>query len=83
MISPSNLLFYNGSEFPQWQGDAFISGLSSQAIIRIEFDGDSAREAERYEMGMRVRSIELGPAARSGSSRTGAKDAAGKVACTS
>jgi len=62
VISPSNLLFYSGTEFPQWRGDALISGLSSQAIIRIEFDGDSAREAERYEMGMRVRSIELSPA---------------------
>ena len=61
MISPSNLLFYSGNEFPQWQGDALISGLSSQAIIRIEFDGDRAREAERYEMGMRVRSIEQAP----------------------
>ena len=61
VISPSNLLFYNGSEFPQWNGDALISGLSSQAIIRIEFDGDTAREAERYDMGMRVRSIELSP----------------------
>ena len=61
MISPSNLLFYDGSEFPQWRGDALISGLSSQAIVRIEFDGDSAREAERYDMGMRVRAIEHGP----------------------
>jgi glucose/arabinose dehydrogenase len=61
VISPSNLLFYSGREFPQWQGDALISGLSSQAIIRIEFDGERAREAERYDMGMRVRSIEQGP----------------------
>jgi glucose/arabinose dehydrogenase len=61
VISPSNLLFYSGNEFPQWRGDAFISGLSSQALIRIEFDGDRAREAERYAMGMRVRSVEQGP----------------------
>jgi glucose/arabinose dehydrogenase len=61
VISPSNLLFYDGSEFPQWRGDAFISGLSSQALIRIEFDGDRAREAERIAMGMRVRSVEQGP----------------------
>jgi glucose/arabinose dehydrogenase len=61
VISPSNLLFYSGREFPQWQGDALISGLSSQAIIRIEFDGERAREAERYDLGMRVRSIEQGP----------------------
>jgi aldose sugar dehydrogenase len=61
VISPSSLLFYDGSEFPQWRGDAFIGGLSSQSIVRIEFDGDKAREAERFAMGMRVRAIEQGP----------------------
>jgi glucose/arabinose dehydrogenase len=61
VISPSSLLFYDGTEFPQWRGDAFIGGLSSQSIVRIEFDGDNAREAERYAMGMRVRAIEQGP----------------------
>lgn len=61
VISPSSLIFYSGSEFPQWQGDAFIGGLSSQAIVRIEFDGDKAREAERFPMGMRIRAVEQGP----------------------
>jgi glucose/arabinose dehydrogenase len=61
VISPSSLLFYSGSEFPQWQGDAFIGGLSSQSLVRIEFDGDRAREAERFDMGMRVRAVEQGP----------------------
>jgi aldose sugar dehydrogenase len=61
VISPSSLMFYSGSEFPQWQGDAFIGGLSSQALVRIEFDGESAREAERIAMGMRIRAVEQGP----------------------
>jgi len=61
VISPSSLMFYSGSEFPQWRGDAFIGGLSSQSIVRIEFDGDNAREAERTAMGMRIRAIEQGP----------------------
>ena len=61
VISPSSLLFYSGSEFPQWRGDAFIGGLSSQSIVRIEFEGDRAREAERYSMGMRIRALEQGP----------------------
>jgi glucose/arabinose dehydrogenase len=61
VISPSSLLFYNGSEFPQWNGDALIGGLSSQSIVRIEFDGEKAREAERYNMGFRVRAIEHTP----------------------
>jgi glucose/arabinose dehydrogenase len=54
-------LFYDGEQFPEWRGDAFIGGLSSQAIVRVEFDGDSAREAERFDMGMRIRAVVQGP----------------------
>jgi glucose/arabinose dehydrogenase len=61
VISPSSMIFYSGSEFPQWQGDALISGLSSQSIVRIEFDGTNAKEAERYDMGMRVRAVKQAP----------------------
>lgn len=61
VISPSSLLFYSGSDFPQYRGNAFITGLSSQSIVRIEFDGTSAREAERFAMGFRVRNIEQAP----------------------
>jgi glucose/arabinose dehydrogenase len=62
VISPSSLLFYDGSEFPEWQGDAFIGGLSSTSIVRIEFGADgSAREAARYRMPQRVRAVEQGP----------------------
>jgi aldose sugar dehydrogenase len=61
VISPSSLMFYNGSEFPQWRGSAFIGGLSSQSIVRIEFDGEKAHEAERFPMGMRIRAVEQGP----------------------
>ena len=62
MISPSSLMFYDGSEFPEWQGDAFIGGLSSTSIVRIEFGADgSAREAARYRMPQRVRAVEQGP----------------------
>ena len=61
VISPSSLVFYSGSMFPQWRGDAFIGGLSSQSLVRIEFDGDAAREAQRFEMGRRIRAVEQGP----------------------
>jgi glucose/arabinose dehydrogenase len=61
VISPSSLLFYTGSQFPDWQGDALIGGLSSQSLVRIEFDGDTAREAQRFEMGRRIRAVEQGP----------------------
>jgi aldose sugar dehydrogenase len=61
VISPSSLLFYSGSEFPAWRGDAFIGGLSSLSLVRIEFDGTKAREAQRFAMGQRIREVEQGP----------------------
>ena len=61
VISPAGLMIYSGKVFPQWQGNAFIGGLSSQALVRIALDGTNAREAERYDMGARIREVEQGP----------------------
>ncbi len=61
VISPGNLMFYSGDMFSDWHGDALVAGLSSQAIIRIEIDGDAAREVERYDMNARIRSVVQGP----------------------
>jgi glucose/arabinose dehydrogenase len=61
VISPGNLMIYRGNLFSDWRGDAFISGLSSKAIVRVELDSDRAREVERYDMGARIRSVVEGP----------------------
>ncbi len=61
VISPAGFIIYNGTQFPQWQGSGFIGGLSSKALVRVAFDGDSAREAERFDMGERIREVEQGP----------------------
>ncbi len=61
VISPGHLMTYSGAAFPEWRGNLFAAGLSSQAIIRIEVDGDSATEAERFPMGARIRSVVQGP----------------------
>ncbi|MEO1045209.1 MAG: PQQ-dependent sugar dehydrogenase [Pseudomonadota bacterium] len=61
-ISPAGLSFYNGDVFPEWKGSAFIGGLSSEALVRVTIDGDKASEAERFEMGARIREAEQGPA---------------------
>jgi glucose/arabinose dehydrogenase len=60
-IAPAGLMFYSGAMFPQLRGSALIAGLASRAVIRVEFDGETAREAERYEFGARVREVEQGP----------------------
>ena len=61
VVSPGDLMFYSGNLFTDWRGDLFVAGLSSQAIVRIETDGDAGREAERYPMGARIRSVVQGP----------------------
>jgi len=61
VISPAGFVIYSGDRYPGWTGSGLIGGLSSQALVRVTFDGDSAREAERYDMGTRIREIEQGP----------------------
>jgi glucose/arabinose dehydrogenase len=61
VISPAGFVIYSGDKFPDWQGDGLIGGLSSEALVRVEFDGSTAREAARYEMGERIREVEQGP----------------------
>jgi glucose/arabinose dehydrogenase len=61
VISPAGFVIYSGSLFPQWKGSGFIGGLSSTSLVRVAFDGDSAREAERFNMGERIREVEQGP----------------------
>jgi aldose sugar dehydrogenase len=61
VISPAGFVIYSGEVFSGWRGNGFIGGLSSQALIRVEFQGDTAREAQRFEMGERIREVEQGP----------------------
>ncbi len=60
-ISPGGLMFYDGNLFPEWKGNAFLGGLGSESLIRVEIDGDTAREVERFDMGKRIREEEQGP----------------------
>ena len=57
VISPGNMIVYTGEMFPQWRSDALIAGLSSEALIHVDIDGDNAREAERFPMGERIRDV--------------------------
>ncbi|MCW2291127.1 glucose/arabinose dehydrogenase [Pseudomonas sp. BIGb0408] len=61
VISPAGFVIYQGERFPGWDGAGLIGGLSSQALVRVAFDGDNAREAERYDMGARIREVQEGP----------------------
>ena len=60
-VSPAGLIVYSGAMFPAWQGDAIMGALSGEALIRVDLDGESAREADRWPMGARIREVEQGP----------------------
>lgn len=61
VISPAGFIIYDGELFPEWQGSGFIGGLSSQALVRVELDGERAREAQRFDLEQRIREVEQGP----------------------
>lgn len=61
-ISPGGLEIYEGDLFAGWTGNAFIGGLSSEALIRVALNADgAAAEAGRYAWGKRVREVAEGP----------------------
>jgi len=62
IIAPGNLMFYKGAMFPQWQGSALMGGMATQSLSRITFDGKGgAKPAERWDVGHRIRDVEVGP----------------------
>lgn len=61
VISPGGLIVYSGRMFPQWKGDLFIGGLSSQSLVRVDVNGADARKGDQWPMGARIREVEQGP----------------------
>jgi glucose/arabinose dehydrogenase len=60
-LSPAGMMIYSGSLFPAWRGNAFLGGLSGEALVRVQMTGTGAREAERWDMSARIREVEQGP----------------------
>lgn len=62
VIAPGNMVFYKGAMFPEWTGSALVSGLATNSLSRITFDGKGgATPAERWSVGFRVRDVAVGP----------------------
>jgi len=63
VVAPGNLMFYRGKKaFPQWDGSGFVSGMASQSLVRIVFDGKGgAKPAERWSVGKRIRDVAQAP----------------------
>jgi aldose sugar dehydrogenase len=63
VISPGALTIYDGDLFPEWKGNFFIAGLSSQALIRLVLDNDRVVGEERLltDRAARIREVVQGP----------------------
>ena len=61
VIAPGNLTFYKGKMFPQWNGSALVGGLGTKSLNRIVIAGATARSAERWDVGHRIRDVEVAP----------------------
>jgi glucose/arabinose dehydrogenase len=63
-IATSGLLFYTGTRFPKWTGNAFVGGLKGKLVARLVVEGDKVVHEETLlhdVVGQRVRDLEQGP----------------------
>lgn len=63
VISPGALTIYSADLFPEWKGNFFIAGLSSQALVRLVLKADRVVGEERLltSRSERIRSVVQGP----------------------
>ena len=62
-IAPSGLAIYEGTAFPDWQGDLFVGALLDQEVRRIGIESGKvvSEEAVFSEIGERIRDVRSGP----------------------
>jgi glucose/arabinose dehydrogenase len=61
VIAPGDMDFYEGDLFP-WRGDILIGGLASEALVRLEIDGERVTGEERMALGIgRIRDLAEDP----------------------
>lgn len=61
VVSPSGATFYTGTTFPAWRGSVLLGGLSSQALVRLQLDGERVAVEERIDMRRRIRDVVQAP----------------------
>jgi glucose/arabinose dehydrogenase len=61
IIAPGSITFYKGNVFPQWNGSILMGGMATMTLNRIIVDGTTAKPAERWSVGHRMRDVEVAP----------------------
>jgi glucose/arabinose dehydrogenase len=62
VIAPSGMIVYEGSMFPEWQGNIFVGGMASMKLVRLKLENDKVVGEEWLlrDRG-RVRDVRQGP----------------------
>ncbi len=55
-VAPTGLTFYTGTEFPTWQGNLIVPGLSRGSLWRMVLDGNTFVSAEELFLDNHIRS---------------------------
>lgn len=61
VIAPGNFMFYTGTMFPQWRGQALVGGMKPNVLVRVAIEGEKAREVARTPMPHRIRDLAQAP----------------------
>ena len=57
VIAPGDFIIYGGAMFPALRGQAIIGGMNPTVLVRVAFDGETAREVARHPMDRRIREV--------------------------
>lgn len=60
-IAVSGAAFYQGNQFPNWQGNLLATGLRGQQVARLEVNGDHIIHQETLDLKRRIRQVKIAP----------------------
>lgn len=58
-VAPTGLTFYTGNEFPEWQHDLLVAGLSKGSLWRFRIANDEIKSAEELFIDQRIRARKI------------------------
>lgn len=61
VIAPGDFIIYRGAMFPALRGQAIIGGMKPNVLVRVAFEGETAREIARHPMERRIREVVEAP----------------------
>ncbi|MGL3819763.1 PQQ-dependent sugar dehydrogenase [Sphingopyxis sp. R3-92] len=58
-VSPGGLVWYGGDVYPGWKNSLLMGALSGEGLVRMAVDGDTLHKSDRWDLGTRIREVEV------------------------